>query len=67
MYNISNNNIRLWDEHVWLGFAILAGGLATLYGLDWYKNRKQNRKLVRKVEEEEDHNNTKEPLAEQLA
>ena len=27
-------------------FAILAGGLATLYGLDWYKNRKQNRKLV---------------------
>ena len=30
-------------------FAILAGGLATLYGLDWYKNRKQNRKLARKV------------------
>ena len=45
-------------------FAILAGGLATLYGLDWYKNRKQNRRLTRKVEE--DHN-TKEPLAEQLA
>jgi len=33
-------------------------------GLDWYKNRKQNRKLARKVEEDY---NTKEPLAEQLA
>ena len=41
-------------------FAILAGILAS-YGLDWYKNRKQNRKV-----EEEDHI-TKEPLAEQLA
>ena len=66
MYNISNNNIRLWQQHVWLAFAILAGGLATLYRLDWYKNRKQNRKLTRKVEEE-DYNNTKESLAEQLA
>ena len=46
-------------------FAIFAGVLLALYGLDWYKNRKQNRKLARKVEEE-DHN-TKEPLAEQLA
>jgi hypothetical protein len=46
-------------------FAILAGGLATLYGLDWYKNRKQNRRLARKVEEQ-DHL-SKEPLAEQLA
>ena len=46
-------------------FAILAGGLAALYGLDWYKNRKQNSKLARRVEEE-DHI-TKEPLAEQLA
>jgi hypothetical protein len=45
-------------------FAILAGGLATLYGLDWYKNRKQNRKLARKVKEDY---NTKETLAEQLA
>jgi hypothetical protein len=45
-------------------FAILVGMLATLYGLDWYKNRKQNRKLARKVEE--DHN-TNESLAEQLA
>ena len=46
-------------------FAILAGGLATLYGLDWYINRKQNIRLARKVEEE-DHN-AKESLAEQLA
>jgi hypothetical protein len=46
-------------------FAILAGGLATLYGLDWYKNRKQKRRLDRKVEKE-DHI-TKEPVAEQLA
>ena len=44
-------------------FAIFAGVLATLYGLDWYKNRKQNRKVARKVQEE-DHI-TKEPLAEQ--
>ena len=48
-------------------FAILAGILATICGLGWYKNRKQNRRLSRKVEEEEeDYNNTKEPLAEQL-
>jgi hypothetical protein len=46
-------------------FAILAGVLVSLYGLDWYKNRKQNRRLARKVEEE-DHI-AKEPLAEQLA
>jgi hypothetical protein len=39
--------------------------ISALYRLDWYKNRKQNRKLARKVEEE-DHI-TKEPLAEQLA
>jgi hypothetical protein len=42
-------------------FAILAGGLAALYGLDWYKNRKQNRRLSRKVKEEDYNNNTKEP------
>ena len=50
-------------------FAILAGVLAALYGLDRYRNRKQNRKLPRNVEEEvEDYNNNaKEPLAEQLA
>jgi hypothetical protein len=47
-------------------FAIFAGVLASLYGLDWYKNRKQNRRLVRKVDEEVEHN-AKEPLAERLA
>ena len=41
-------------------FDILAGGLAALHGLDWYKNRKQNRKV-------EEEYITKEPLAEQLA
>ena len=35
-------------------FAILAGGLVALYGLDWYKNRKQNSiKSTKKVVEEE--------------
>jgi hypothetical protein len=33
--------------------------------LDWYKNRNQNRRLARKVEEED--YTTKESLAEQLA
>jgi hypothetical protein len=48
-------------------FAILAGGLVALFGLDWYKNRKQNRRLARKAEEEVEDYNAKEPLAEQLA
>jgi predicted histidine transporter YuiF (NhaC family) len=67
-YNISSS-IRLWAAVCLASFAILAGGLVALYGLDWYyKNRKQNRKSSRKVEEEvEDYNNTMEPLAEQLA
>jgi hypothetical protein len=46
-----------------VSFAILAGGLAALYGLDWYKNRKHNRKSTRDVEEEY---TDKESLAEQL-
>ena len=48
--------------------AILAGGMAALYGLDWYKNRRQNRKLIKRVIVEEDHT-TKEaqPIAEQVA
>ena len=45
-------------------FAILTGGLVALYGLDWYRNRKQNRKSTRKVEKEY---TTKEPIAGQLA
>ena len=47
-----------------VSFAILAGGLAALYGLDWYKNRKHSRKSTRDVKEEY---TDKEPLAEQLA
>ena len=51
-------------------FAILAGGIAALYGLDRYKNRRQNRKLTKKLVVEEDYTATKEeqqPIAEQLA
>ena len=47
-------------------FAIFAGVLVSLYGLDWYKNRRQYRRIARKVDEEEEHN-AKETLAEQLA
>ena len=51
--------------------AILAGSMAALYGLDWYKNRRrQNRKLTKKLIVEEDYTTTKEeqqPIAEQLA
>jgi uncharacterized membrane protein YsdA (DUF1294 family) len=47
-------------------FAIFGGVLVALYGLDRYKNRKQNRRLLARKVEEEDHI-AKEPLAEQLA
>lgn len=47
-------------------FAILAGGIAALYGLDQYKNRKQSKKSTKKLVVEEDYT-TKEPIAEQLA
>ena len=51
--------------------AILAGGMAALYGLDWYKNRRrQNRKLAKKLVVEESHVTTKEeqqPITEQVA
>jgi hypothetical protein len=50
--------------------AILAGGIATLYGLDWYKNRRQNRRLTKKSVVEEGYATTKEeqqPVAEQVA
>jgi hypothetical protein len=51
--------------------AIFAGGMAALYGLDWYKNRRrQNRKLVKKSVVEEGHTTRKEEqqlIAEQLA
>ena len=50
--------------------AIFAGGMAALYGLDCYKNRRQNRKLAKKPGVEEDYTTIKEeqqPIAEQLA
>ena len=49
--------------------AILAGGMAALYGLDWYKNRrKQNRKLIKRIIVEEDRTTKEEqPIAEQVA
>ena len=50
--------------------AILAGGMAALYGLDWYKNkRRQNGKLTKRVIVEEDHTTKEEeqPIPEQIA
>jgi hypothetical protein len=50
--------------------AIFAGGMAALYGLDWYKNRRrQNRKLTKKLVVEEDYTTKEEeqPITEQLA
>ena len=49
--------------------AILAGGMAALYGLDWYKNkRRQNRKLTKRVILEQDHTTKEEqPIPEQIA
>ena len=49
--------------------AILAGGMAALYGLDWYKNRRQNRKLTKKLIERDGTTKEEEqqPIAEQLA
>ena len=45
----------------WAGLAVLAGSMATLYALDWYKNRKQIRKAAKKLAVEEG------PVAERLA
>jgi hypothetical protein len=48
--------------------AILAGGMAALYGLDWYKNRRrQNRRLTKKLAEEDYITKEQQPIAEQLA
>jgi hypothetical protein len=52
--------------------AIFAGGMAALYGLDWYKNRRrQNRKLAKKLVVQEGSTTTtkeeQQPIAEQLA
>ena len=40
--------------------------MATLYTLDWYKNRKQTKKVAKKLAVEEDYA-TKEAVAKQLA
>ena len=47
--------------------AILAGGMAALYGLDWYKNRRK--KLTKKLVERDGTTKEEEqqPIAEQLA
>ena len=50
----------------WASLAVLAGSMATLYALDWYKNRKQIRKSTKKLVVEEDYT-TKELVAEQVA
>ena len=51
--------------------AIFAGGMAALYGVDWYKNRRrQNRRLTKKSVVEEGHVTTKgeqQSIAEQVA
>jgi hypothetical protein len=50
--------------------AILAGSMAALYGLDWYKNRRrQNRKLIKRVVVEQNQTTKEEqqPIAEQVA
>jgi hypothetical protein len=50
------------------GIAIFAGGMAALYALDWYKKRRQNSKLTKRVVVEEDHTTKEEqPIAEQVA
>jgi hypothetical protein len=48
--------------------AIFAGGMAALYGLDWYKKRRQNKKLTKKLVVEEGHTTKEEQLiVEQVA
>ena len=52
--------------------AIFVGGIAALYGLDWYKNRRrQNRKLAKKLVVQDGRTTTtkeeQQPIAEQLA
>ena len=49
--------------------AILAGGMAALYGLDWYKNRRKQNKTKKSVVEK-GYATTKQeqqPVAEQVA
>jgi hypothetical protein len=59
--------IALMVAACFASLAILAAGMATLYGLDWYKNRrKQIRKSTKKLVEDEDYYTSREPVAEQL-
>jgi hypothetical protein len=55
----------------WASLAVLAGSMATLYAVDWYKDgRRQNRRLAKKSVVENGHVITKEeqqPIAEQVA
>ena len=49
--------------------AILAGGIAALYGLDWYKNKRRQNKTKKSAIEEEYATTKQEqqPIAEQVA
>jgi hypothetical protein len=51
--------------------AVLAGSMAAIYGIGWYKDRRrQNRRLVKKSFVEDGHVTTKEEeqrIAEQVA
>jgi hypothetical protein len=49
--------------------AILAGGIAALYGLDWYKNkrRQNNRKLTKKPVVDVTTKEEQQPVTEQVA
>ena len=40
--------------------AILVGSMAAIYGIGWYKDRRQNRKLAKKSVVEHGHIGTKE-------
>ena len=49
--------------------AVLAGGIAALYGLDWYKNKRRQNKTKKSAIEEEYATTKQEqqPIAEQVA
>ena len=49
--------------------AILAGGLAALYGLDWYKNKRRQNKTKKSAigEEYATTKQEQQPIAEQVA
>jgi len=49
--------------------AILAGSMAAIYGIGWYNDRRQNRRLAKKSVADDGHVTTKEeqPIVEQVA